>query len=326
MLTIHLYGIKVVLERETYMQSVLSFLPKKIATLLRDLPSEQLDSIEEIRIRIGRPIEISTGSSYTLLPMVISDEDASVLLNQLTRFSMYTMEEELKRGYITIEGGHRVGIAGKVILDGGNVKAIVHISSYNIRIAKQKIGCADSLFPYLYSDSWLNTMVIGPPQSGKTTLLRDLARKISEGDERKRRMALKVGIVDERSEIAGSVMGVPQLHFGPRIDVLDACPKAEGMMMLIRSMSPDVIVADEIGRSEDAESVMEAIHAGIKLMITVHGNSLEDILKRPTISHIIHQKVFDRFVILSRRQQKDFQYIVLDKTGRRLFLERSGLR
>ena len=99
------------------MQSILSFLPKKMASLLKNLPPEQMESIEEIRIRIGRPIEISTGSSYILLPMITSEEDASLLLNQLTHFSMYTMEEELKRGYITIEGGHRVGIAGKVILD-----------------------------------------------------------------------------------------------------------------------------------------------------------------------------------------------------------------
>ena len=304
------------------MQSIFSFLPKKIAEQLQYMPPGVLDKIEEIRIRIGRPIEISAGGSYEFLPFIVTEEEATQLLNRITQFSMYTMEEELKRGYITIEGGHRVGIAGKVILDGGHVKAIIHISSYNIRIAREKIGCAENLIPYLYDDDWRNTMIIGPPQSGKTTILRDLARIISIGDGNPAKRALKVGIVDARSEIAGCVQGVPQLQFGPRIDVLDACPKAEGMMMLIRSMSPDVIVADEIGRMEDAEAVIEAIHAGIKLMTTTHGYSFDDVMKRPSIKKLMNYRAFERFVVLSRDSKRGFHYKVIDNKGDALRLER----
>ncbi|MGN1386709.1 MAG: stage III sporulation protein AA [Bacillus sp. (in: firmicutes)] len=304
------------------MQTIFSFLPKKIAEQLQHMPPSILNKIEEIRIRIGRPIEISAGRSYELLPFIVTEEEASQLLNRITQFSMYTMEEELKRGYITIEGGHRVGIAGKVILDSGYVKAIIHISSYNIRIAREKIGCAESLIPYLYEDGWKNTMIIGPPQSGKTTILRDLARIISVGNDKAANQALKVGIVDERSEIAGCVRGVPQLQFGPRIDVLDACPKAEGMMMLIRSMSPDVIVADEIGRTEDAAAVIEAIHAGIKLIITTHGYSFADVMKRPSIQKVMEYHAFDRFVILGRDNERGFHYKVTNGKGEALRLER----
>ena len=304
------------------MQTIFSFLPKKISEQLQHMPPSKLNMIEEIRIRIGRPIEISAGGSYELLPLIVAEEEASQLLNRITQFSMYTMEEELKRGYITIEGGHRVGIAGKVILDGGNVKAIIHISSYNIRIAREKIGCAESLIPFLYQDGWKNTMIIGPPQTGKTTILRDLARIISQGNDKSTKHALKVGIVDERSEIAGCVRGVPQLQFGSRLDVLDACPKAEGMMMLIRSMSPDVIVADEIGRTEDADAVIEAIHAGIKLMITTHGYSYEDIMKRPTIQKVMEYQAFDRFVVLKRDSKRGFHYTVANGKGEALLMER----
>lgn len=305
------------------MQSIFSLFPKRITDFLQNMPSEKWESIEEIRIRIGRNIEISSGRSYELLPLVITEEDAEQLLNTITHFSMYTMEEELKRGYITIEGGHRVGIAGKVILDQGNVKAIIHISSFNIRIAKEKIGCSEQLIPHLYNAGWENTLIIGPPQTGKTTILRDLARIISSGCSSKYITALKVGIVDERSEITGCVRGVPQLQFGPRVDVLDACPKAEGMMMLIRSMSPDVIIADEIGREEDALSVQEAINAGIKLIISAHGFSIEDVLKRPTIRKIMELEVFNRFVLLRRNVRDGFSFAVYDTNGNPLLTERS---
>lgn len=305
------------------MQSIFKLFPKKITSFFQNMPLEKWSSIEEIRVRTGRAVEISTGSSYELLPLTVTEEDAEQLLNNLTNFSMYTMEEELKRGYITIEGGHRVGIAGKVILDRGNVKAIIHISSFNIRIAKEKVGCAEQLIPYLYKVGWQNTIIIGSPQTGKTTLLRDIARIVSSGYSKRSIPALKVGIVDERSEITGCVRGVPQLQFGPRIDVLDACPKAEGMMMLIRSMSPDVLIADEIGRSEDAISVLEAVNAGINLIITAHGYSLEDIVKRPTIKKILNLHVFNRFIVLKRNSRDGFSFSVSDEKGNALLIERS---
>ncbi|WP_282172658.1 stage III sporulation protein AA [Cytobacillus firmus] len=283
------------------METIIAFLPKKIAEQLQRIPPKILKDLEEIRVRISRPIELTARGVPHFLPYIIDSEDAVHLLNKISHFSIYTLEEELKRGYITIEGGHRVGLAGKVILEQGKVKAIRDISSFNIRIAREKVGIAQTLIPRIYRDGWLHTMIIGPPQTGKTTLLRDIARIISSGDPGSGLPASKVGIVDERSEIAGCVNGIPQMTFGNRIDVLDACPKAEGMMMMIRSMSPEVLVVDEIGRLEDAEAIMEAVNAGIKLIMTTHGNSLEEIKRRPTLQAILEMGVFQRFIELSRK-------------------------
>lgn len=283
------------------METIIAFLPKKIAEQLQRIPPKILKDLEEIRVRISRPIELTARGVPYFLPYIVDSEDAVHLLNKISHFSIYTLEEELKRGYITIEGGHRVGLAGKVILEQGKVKAIRDISSFNLRIAREKVGIAQKLIPRIYRDGWLHTMIIGPPQTGKTTLLRDIARIISSGDPGSDLPASKVGIVDERSEIAGCVNGIPQMTFGNRIDVLDACPKAEGMMMMIRSMSPEVLVVDEIGRHEDAEAIMEAVNAGIKLIMTTHGNSLEEIKRRPTLQAVLKMGIFQRFIEMSRK-------------------------
>jgi stage III sporulation protein AA len=296
--------------------SILNFLPKKIASLINQIPPNQKEELEEIRIRINRPIEITMKGAPRFLSYIIQPDDAVQLMNKISQFSIYALEEELKRGYITISGGHRVGLAGKVILENGVVKAIRDISSFNIRIAREKVGIAEPIISYIHQGSWMNTMIIGPPQTGKTTLLRDIARMISTGAGAI--PACKVGIVDERSEIAGCVNGVPQLTFGYRLDVLDACPKAEGMMMLIRSMSPDVLVVDEIGRREDADAIQEAVHAGIKLIMTTHGTSMEEIAKRPSLREILSQKIFRRFVILSRQSGPGTITKILDEAGKEL--------
>ncbi|ENQ3081001.1 stage III sporulation protein AA [Bacillus cereus] len=280
------------------MKEVLEMLPKQIEHFIQDY--KECDGLEEIRIRIGRPLECIARGEVHFYNYIVTREDAAYLLNKLSQYSLYTMEEELKRGYVTLRGGHRVGLAGKVIMEKGAVKMIRDVASFNVRIARQKKGIADPLIPYLYEKHWLNTMIIGPPQTGKTTLLRDVARLMSAGVPRQQIPSSKVGIVDERSEIAGCVKGVPQYEFGTRVDVLDACPKAEGMMMMIRSMSPDILIVDEIGRSEDSEAIMEAVHAGVQLFTSVHGQGYEDVLKRPSLRKIIELGVFERFIELSK--------------------------
>jgi stage III sporulation protein AA len=304
-------------------ETVLAFLPKSISEAVNQVPPFMKNSIEEIRVRINRPIEITANGIPHFLHHFATSEDAMQLLNKISHFSIYTLEEELKRGYVTIEGGHRIGLAGKVILEQGQVKAIRNISSFNIRIAKEKIGIADSLIPFLFEENWLHTMIIGPPQTGKTTILRDIARIISNGHPQLDLPPYKVGIVDERSEIAGSINGVPQLTFGPRVDVLDACPKAEGMMMMIRSMSPDVLVVDEIGRSEDAAAIMEAVNAGIKLIMTIHGNSLVELQKRPSLRNILEQGFFQRYMELTRKNGPGTVTSIKNAAGAEIFNEKS---
>ena len=282
------------------MQEIIEILPKSIAEIITQYPPSLKGKMEEIRVRVSRPLELVVDGEPHFQRYIVTPQDGIQLLNRISQYSIYTLEEELKRGYITVQGGHRVGLAGKVITEGGKVKAIRDVTSFNIRIAKQKIGIANFLVPFLYEDYWKNTILIGPPQTGKTTLLRDIARMISEGDRDKGIGPKKVGIVDERSEIAGSIKGIPQHELGLRVDVLDACPKAEGMMMMIRSMSPDVLVVDEIGRPEDTEAILEAVNAGVSLILTVHGHKLSDLYKRPTLRQLLEIGVFERFIELTR--------------------------
>lgn len=295
------------------MQQIWPILSYDIREKLQSLPVDILDGLEEIRLRRGRPLEvIANQQSYFLTPQgglsknpkqgwVLTDDTADKVLNLISNHSLYALQEELKRGYVTVTGGHRVGITGKVLVEQGRVEGMKDIASFNIRVAREKKGVANPIIPYLIEGGTiLNTLIISPPQCGKTTLLRDLVRLISYGNTHL--SGKKVALVDERSEVAGCFRGIPQKDVGIRTDVLDGCPKAEGMMMMVRSMSPDVVVTDEIGREEDAEAVREILNAGVSLLTTVHGKDIQDILRRPTLADIMATGIFQRFVVLSRRR------------------------
>lgn len=318
------------------MQTILTFLPERIRSLLERLPEALGAQLEEIRIRQMRPLELVIGGQSRFVSdsgalmdspetgFRPSREDGLKLLDLLTGHSLYTFEEELKRGYITMAGGHRVGLAGKTVLDRGEVKHIRDVSSFNIRIARAVPGTGRAILPFLWDESAgtvHQTLVISPPRQGKTTLIRDLARLLSLGGREAAgavRRPLRIGIVDERSEIAASIKGVPSFDVGPRTDVLDGCPKAEGMMMMIRSMSPDALVVDEIGRPEDAEALQEALHAGVRVIATAHGRSIADVAERPVMQRLLTQRAFTRFAELARGRDGGVRCMVWDKEGRQL--------
>lgn len=278
------------------MEEILRLFPKKIKEQLKLYTTGRWHSLQEIRIRLNQPIELIFDNHMEWMEDIINYQDNIYMVNQLSEFSLYRMEDELRDGYMTIEGGHRVGLAGKVNTVGGSVKAIQHITFLNIRIAKEKIGAADSLIDYLFDNKYFNTLIVGAPQTGKTTLIRDLTRMISSGWYRAD--PKKVGVIDERSEIGASHKGVPQHNLGKRTDVLDACPKAEGMMMMIRSMSPEIIVVDEIGSNKDVHALLEALNAGVTVLCTIHGQSLIELKKRPSIQPLFQNDVFQRMVVL----------------------------
>ena len=315
-------------------KEILNILPITIRQVISKLNETMTKDMEELRIRERRPLEIIFNNQQVYISQqgkitrneneayYPTKEDTYKMLNLISNHSIYRLEEELKRGYITIHGGHRIGIAGKAVIENGTVKSLKDISSFNIRIAKQKIGIAKPIIPFLIADGngIQNTLIISPPQCGKTTLLRDIARSLSAGNSNLGQPGKKVGIIDERSEIAGCVEGVPQNDVGPRTDILDACPKAEGMMMMIRSMSPDVLIVDEIGRQEDTTAIIEARNAGVSVVATAHGMNMQEIMKRPTISALIQQEIFTRFIILSRKKGVGTIEAILDGNLRQLYL------
>jgi len=317
--------------------SVLMILPFSLQRILRNLPDEIDAKLEEIRIRENRPLEVVYRGAYRFLtgqgrPVVQPSlayrptrEDCVKLLELLTDHSVYSFEEQMRSGYITVQGGHRIGLAGRTAVENGKVKIFKEISGFNVRIAREVRGAGDAVLPYLLDLPSLqlhHTLIVSPPQQGKTTLVRDLARLISYGDLQLssggRMAGRKVGIVDERSEIAACIKGVPRFDLGPRTDVLDGCPKAEGMMMMVRSLSPEVIVADEIGRPEDAEAIREALHAGVRLIATAHGTGLEDLSRRPILRELIRERIFSRYVVLGGKFGAGTLEAVYDGMGRRL--------
>lgn len=316
--------------------SIAAILPHSIKTMISRLPSSIMAILEEIRIREQRPLEIIYGGSYAFVTAdgsavqdphqayKASKQECLKLLDLLTNHSVYALEEELKRGFITIAGGHRVGLAGRAVTERGKVKLIREINAFNIRIARPVTGCAEHVLPQLRDEQHRtlhHTLIISPPQMGKTTLIRDLSRLVSSGlwgNDRPNWTGRKVGIVDERSEIAALLHGVPQFDVGPRTDVLDRCPKAEGMMMMIRSLSPEVLVVDEIGVWEDAEAVKEAANAGIRVLATAHGESLDQIRSRPMFAKLMEDHTFDRYVVIKRSSAGLRQQDVYDANGRLL--------
>lgn len=304
-------------------EEIVRILPVKIRKLF-DENKIQYEYLQEIRFRVGQPVLLQYKNQEFLLKekkegkeiatCIFSKEEMKETMEYISNFSMYAFENEMRQGFLTIQGGHRIGIAGRVFVEQGRVKRITNIGSLNIRIAHEEIGCSKKVIEYLWEkDNFCHTLIISPPGGGKTTLLRDIIREIA--GERSR---LTVGVVDERSEIAASYMGIPQNQLGARCDVMDGCPKAEGLLMLLRSMAPDVIALDEIGGEEDLAALQQGRNCGCKILATIHGNSLEEIRKKPQMKEFMNNQGFERYVILGNRLQTGTIREILDHTGQKV--------
>lgn len=270
------------------------------------------DELEEIRIRVGQPAEWVFSTGMIRGGKRISEGDIIEVMNYLTDYSWYAFSDEIKKGYFTIKGGNRVGVSGRTGCVGDRVENISDVGMINIRVAHQKIGCALEIIKRIRNEEGIfNTLFVSLPGKGKTTYLRDCIRILSSGADG--RVALKVGVVDERSEIGASYNGIPQNNLGVRTDILDDCPKQYGMKMLLRSMSPDIIAVDELSDKKDFEALEDIIASGINILGTIHGNSVEDVRKK--ISKFQIKDKIDRYIYISVDEAGKRNLLVYGKEG-----------
>ncbi len=317
---------KVFLDKREEILKIFSInLRKIIAELIIDF-----ELLQEIRLRVNGPLMLVYNNKEYFVSKdhrIITDKTSAyiVSLNEvretmeyISNYSLYAFEDEIRQGFITIQGGHRVGIAGKTIIEAERIKNIKHISFINIRLSHQVKGCGDKVMPYIINQNTIfHTLIISPPRCGKTTLLRDVIRQLSNGVSTIQ--GLNVGVVDERSEIGACYMGIPQNELGIRTDILDCCPKVEGMMMLIRSMSPSIIAVDEVGSRDDIEAIEYVMNCGCKLIATVHGSSIDDIKNKPILGRMVREKIFERYIILNNKGRVGNLEEIYDERGTLLY-------
>lgn len=310
-------------------EQILSIFPQEMREIMAETAS-QGDLLQEIRLRAGREVLVYIDGRERYLQKdgslsaepgqakTVAQEEINELISCVCSSSIYAFEDEISRGYLTLPGGHRMGLAGETVAGAAadHVRTMRYFSSVNIRIAHEVKGAADPVIPWLYREGrFLNTLIISPPCCGKTTLLRDLIRQVSDGNVYAEGQT--VGVVDERSELAACFQGIPQNDLGKRTDVLDSCPKSLGMMMLIRSMAPRVVAVDELGGDAEMAALQNVLQCGCSVAATMHGDSIRSAVSRmegrPGMS------AFERYIFLGKENGRCAVLEILDEKYRPLW-------
>ncbi|MCD8123956.1 MAG: stage III sporulation protein AA [Lachnospiraceae bacterium] len=298
---------------------------KRIRSGLNQAGADFCDRVEELRLRVGQPLAVTmeNGTSYLTAAgqltarweeaLIVTETDLAETMEYVSSYSRYAYAEELRQGFITVRGGHRVGFCGKTVITDGKVRGPKYIQGLNIRVARQVPGCADAVYPLLYAEGLCHVLLVSPPGCGKTTLLRDLVRRLSDGSVN--HPGLRVSLVDERSEIAACYQGIPQNDVGRNTDVLDGCPKAEGMMLMIRTMNPEVLAVDEIGARADLNALEQAVTCGCRVLATAHAGSWAELCSKPGLDRLLRERLFRHFVFLERTDSGRVRWRVLTKQG-----------
>lgn len=279
----------------------------RLANSLKKLSPDILNSMEEIRLRNGKPLAIKinrrmmyvseNGRLVNKNSITVTPVDMEQTFNRICRHSVHALEWSIKQGFITLEDGFRVGLAGSVALQGDDIRSMRRFSGFVFRISREIKGIALGIMEYLIENNkYVNTLIISPPGMGKTTLLRDIARIMGDGINTC--CSVNTLIIDERREIACSVDGIPQLDVGINTEVLDSCPKAVGITMGIRSLAPDVIITDELAKKEDAMAAIDAAGAGVVIISSAHAGNVEQVIDRPALKCLFDNNIFRRIIVL----------------------------
>ena len=270
-------------------------LPQRLRQEALMLPREDQCRAEEFRLRAGRPMSgVLPEGERVLGRAPVHSRELDQLVEIASRASLHAVLDQVRRGYLTMAGGHRVGLCGTVSLREGEIHSLSRYSSADVRIARQIKGAADPVRDALCPGGRLaSTLILAPPGMGKTTLLRDLIRQVSDGVGCR---PLRVSLADERGEVAALYGGVPQLEVGGRTDVVEGCPKAQGLMLLLRAMNPQVLAADEITAPEDVAALRTAAGCGVTLLATAHGESRADLERRSLYRPLLEEHIVQRLV------------------------------
>lgn len=279
--------------------------PLQIQNLVKqNMNKNEVEKLEEIRIRNSLPIILKIGQDEKIINYNICNQDINYIFQKICENSIYSYQNQIANGFITIQGGNRVGIIGTAVINNEKVTNFNYISSLNFRISRQVIGCSNSIINSIINkeeNTIYNTLIISAPGVGKTTLLRDIIRNISNGIENQFK-GINVAVIDERGEISATYKGIMQNNLGIRTDVINEIPKYIGMRMAIRSMAPKVIVADEIGNKQDNEAIKYAMCCGVKGIFTAHGKNMEEIMKNPELNNLINDKIFEKIIQIERNK------------------------
>lgn len=285
-------------------EEIIRYFPINISSLLYKAISQNeklKEQIQEIRIRVGRPIILKLQNLDILIEYIVNQTEILQILEKICENSIYAYKNQICNGYITIKGGHRIGITGSAVVENEKIINIKYITSLNFRIARQVLNCSNKIIGQVIDEKnqdIYNTLIVSPPGRGKTTILRDLIRNLSNGIDEINFKGRTCGVVDERGEIAAMYKGVPQNDIGIRTDIIENISKAKGIKILIRTMAPEIIACDEIGSKEDVEAIQEAIISGVKGIFTMHGRTLDDVKSNNQINKLIEENKIEKIIFI----------------------------
>lgn len=286
------------------MDEILRYFPNKIYQIFSNLLQENpkvANELQEIRIRVDKPIILKLREKDLILQYNILQTEILQIVERLCENSIYAYKNQICEGFITIKGGHRVGLTGSCVIENGKITNIKYISSLNIRIAREVKNCSTRILREIIdieNKTIYNSIIVAPPGRGKTTILRDIIRRLSDGIEEINFRGKTCGVVDERGEIAAMYKGTPQNDVGIRTDVIENVSKNKGIHMLIRTMAPEIIACDEIGSKEDVEAIHYALYSGVKGIFTMHGKNVEDIKNNKQIYELIQNREIQKIIFL----------------------------